>query len=151
MKRILLLFIASILTISAIEAKPKQMKEWKQGVLDIHHISTGRGQAIFFLMPDGNGRSAKLVSARIDSLRCQNQHTHGSFNNLLRIADTINEILFLIDDRSHQLRLINLSISHLKEMDVLSEYFVHDLICIINISDCGNRKRSMMCSHQNRL
>ena len=53
MKRILLLFIASILTISAIEAKPKQMKEWKQGVLDIHHISTGRGQAIFFLMPDG--------------------------------------------------------------------------------------------------
>lgn len=53
MKRIILAFVATILVTSAIEAKPKLMKEWSKGTLDIHHISTGRGQAIFFILPDG--------------------------------------------------------------------------------------------------
>src|SRR5690606_3315361 len=26
---------------------------WKEGVLDIHHISTGKGESAFFMLPDG--------------------------------------------------------------------------------------------------
>ena len=53
MKRFLLSAIALICALSAVEAKPKQLKAWSEGTLDIHHISTGRGPAIFFILPDG--------------------------------------------------------------------------------------------------
>ena len=53
MKRFLLSLLTIILTFSVVEAKPKQLKGWSEGTLDIHHISTGRGSAIFFIMPDG--------------------------------------------------------------------------------------------------
>ena len=51
MKRIVLTLIATIVALAAVEAKP--LKAWKEGTLDIHHISTGRGPAIFFILPDG--------------------------------------------------------------------------------------------------
>ena len=53
MKKISLITAALILAISAVEAKPKQLKPWCKGTLDIHHISTGRGPAFFYIMPDG--------------------------------------------------------------------------------------------------
>ncbi len=53
MKRTILVLACLILAIASVEAKPKQMKPWSKGTLDIHHISTGRGSAIFYLLPDG--------------------------------------------------------------------------------------------------
>ena len=53
MKRIIPLLALFALAVSAVEAKPKQLKAWSEGTLDIHHISTGRGSAIFFILPDG--------------------------------------------------------------------------------------------------
>lgn len=53
MKKISLIAVAIILAITSVEAKPKQMKEWSNGTLDIHHISTGRGPAFFYILPDG--------------------------------------------------------------------------------------------------
>lgn len=53
MKRIILTIVAAFITFTIVEAKPKQMKEWSEGTLDIHHISTGRGPAIFYILPDG--------------------------------------------------------------------------------------------------
>ena len=53
MKRLFLTIVVVIFALSAVEAKPKQLKPWSKGTLDIHHISTGRGSAIFYLLPDG--------------------------------------------------------------------------------------------------
>ena len=53
MKRTILVFACLFFIIAGVEAKPKQMKPWSKGTLDIHHISTGRGSAIFYLLPDG--------------------------------------------------------------------------------------------------
>lgn len=53
MKRFFVVAIAVILAISAVEAKPKYLKNWSEGYMDIHHISTGRGPSIFFMLPDG--------------------------------------------------------------------------------------------------
>ena len=53
MKRVFLTIVAVILALSAVEAKPKQLKPWSKGTLDIHHISTGRGSSIFYILPDG--------------------------------------------------------------------------------------------------
>ena len=53
MKRFLTVVAAIALAVSAVEAKPKYLKSWSEGYMDIHHISTGRGPAIFFMLPDG--------------------------------------------------------------------------------------------------
>lgn len=47
----LLMFFA---TFSCFAQKPgESMPEWKEGILDIHHINTGRGNSSFVRMPDG--------------------------------------------------------------------------------------------------
>ena len=53
MKRFFLSIVAVVLAFAAVEAKPKQLKPWSNGTLDIHHISTGRGPSIFYILPDG--------------------------------------------------------------------------------------------------
>ncbi len=60
MKRSILTLAAILFAAISIEAKPKMMKDWQEGYMDIHHISTGRGPAIFFILPDG---SRMLVDA----------------------------------------------------------------------------------------
>ena len=53
MKRILLLLSIFAFATTVLEAKPKCLKQWQEGYMDIHHISTGRGPSIFFMLPDG--------------------------------------------------------------------------------------------------
>ena len=53
MKRFILSLCTLFVAVIVVDAKPKQLKEWREGVLDIHHISTGRGSAIFYILPDG--------------------------------------------------------------------------------------------------
>src|SRR5687767_3408583 len=31
----------------------KPLPEWKEGMMDLHHINTGRGDAAFYILPDG--------------------------------------------------------------------------------------------------
>ena len=61
MKRIVLLLAMFAIVAMPVEAKPKKkgkrgveyLAPWTEGDLYIHHISTGRGSAIFFMLPDG--------------------------------------------------------------------------------------------------
>ena len=54
MKQVFIYITTALLLIAnAVDAKPKYMKNWQKGYIDVHHISTGRGPAIFFILPDG--------------------------------------------------------------------------------------------------
>ena len=53
MKQLILTIIATLLALASVDARPKPLKAWSEGTMDIHHISTGRGPAIFFILPDG--------------------------------------------------------------------------------------------------
>lgn len=48
----------------------------------------------------------------------QKQHTHRAVDHILRVANTLYKILFLIDQRCHQFRGIDLAVVHFKEMGV---------------------------------
>ena len=49
----ILLFICSVV-ITRAQVKPGDVyPDWKAGYMDIHHISTGKGECVFVLMPDG--------------------------------------------------------------------------------------------------
>ena len=60
MKRILFCAIALILSYSAYSQAQNTYKGWKKGELDIHFIYTGRGEAVFYIFPDG---TSMLVDA----------------------------------------------------------------------------------------
>lgn len=45
-----LLFVVGLLFS---QQKKVQIPSWQEGMLDIHHINTGRGDAAFFILPDG--------------------------------------------------------------------------------------------------
>ncbi|MBQ5875504.1 MAG: hypothetical protein IIW60_06495 [Alistipes sp.] len=53
MKRIILCAIAFMLSHSAFSQAEETYKGWKKGELDIHFIYTGRGEAVFYIFPDG--------------------------------------------------------------------------------------------------
>ena len=44
-------FLLSIMVVTA-QDKVGQLPPWEEGMLDIHHINTGRGDAAFFVFPD---------------------------------------------------------------------------------------------------
>ncbi len=48
-------FLCCLFIIGSIcsQAQGSALPEWTQGTLDIHHIHTGRGDAAFFILPDG--------------------------------------------------------------------------------------------------
>jgi hypothetical protein len=50
-KFILLVFSVGIQSLPAQQQTP-QLPPWEEGMLDIHHINTGRGDAAFFIFPD---------------------------------------------------------------------------------------------------
>jgi len=52
MKKLLLLTF-SLIFISCMYAQVKELPKWEKGELDIHFINTGRGNAAFYILPDG--------------------------------------------------------------------------------------------------
>lgn len=48
-----LLLIAAISTITAAQQPGQPLPPWQEGMLDLHHINTGLGDAAFYVFPDG--------------------------------------------------------------------------------------------------
>lgn len=56
MKKYKYLLVIQILLVSAFcysQGIHKQLPSWEEGMMDIHHINTGRGDAAFAILPDG--------------------------------------------------------------------------------------------------
>ena len=48
-----LVFILFISALCSAQSNGEQLPSWEEGMLDIHHINTGRGDAAFAILPDG--------------------------------------------------------------------------------------------------
>lgn len=53
MKNKSLVMIVFLLLLSMVKAQTNKLPPWSRGMFDIHHISTGRGNATFMVFPDG--------------------------------------------------------------------------------------------------
>lgn len=88
MKIILYVFLASLLS-SASVAQSK-LNEWKKGILDIHFISTGKGNAAFYIFPDGTNLLVDMGAlASTDSSRRARQVPDDSKSPAQWVADYI--------------------------------------------------------------
>ena len=54
-KTMSLIFVSfiSIITVFAQKSEEEKLSAWKEGEMEIHHIYTGRGEAVFCIFPDG--------------------------------------------------------------------------------------------------
>ena len=53
MRTIMGFLVWSVWSIVALGQEPTQLEPWRAGLLDIHHINTGKGECTFFVFPDG--------------------------------------------------------------------------------------------------
>lgn len=53
MKTIALLVLLSSCICGYAQELGRPLPPWKQGMLDLHHINTGRGDEAFYILPDG--------------------------------------------------------------------------------------------------
>ena len=57
---------------------------------------------------------------------------------LLRVANTVDEILFLVDDGGDELCGVHFAVLHLKEMRAAPDDVLYDLIGVIDLADGRN-------------
>ena len=69
----------------------------------------------------------------------------------MRVANTLYKILFLVDQRCHQFRGIDLTVVHFKEMGVGPDNLIHNSVCIVDLPYRCNGKGPVMGAHQNGL
>ncbi len=107
--------------------------------------------ATAFLFADGNRRSAESVARGINAFGGENQHAHRAVNQLLRVTDAVNEILFLVDNGGDQFRRIDFAVLHFKEMCIGFDNFFHNFIGIVDSADGGDGKCAVMRTDKNGL
>lgn len=86
MKKLLTVFILFTGLVSEAQqvAEPgKALPAWKEGYLDLHHINTGRGNAAFYILPDGT-----TVLFDAGELDPTNPRTTSKRNAVIRPNDT---------------------------------------------------------------
>jgi hypothetical protein len=95
MKKLLSLFaIITCLSTNAQQVAEigKPLTEWKEGYLDLHHINTGRGNAAFYILPDGT-----TVLFDAGELDPTNPRTTSKRNAVIRPNDTKHPYEWIAD------------------------------------------------------
>jgi beta-lactamase superfamily II metal-dependent hydrolase len=59
---------------------------WKEGFMDLHHINTGRGDAAFFVLPDGTTMLVDAGEATEDDLRTLSERNTPRYPNTSKLA-----------------------------------------------------------------
>ncbi|GLB51308.1 hypothetical protein NBRC110019_03470 [Neptunitalea chrysea] len=53
MKKLCITILTSLIGLNLLVAQVNTYPKWEEGILEIHHINTGRGDAAYFILPDG--------------------------------------------------------------------------------------------------
>ena len=105
-----------------------------------------------FLLSDGQRRTSQLIPHAENAPLSHDQHAHGSFNHVLRMADAVNHILFLVNQGCHQFRGVDVSIPHLHELGrSVVEQLLQQFRLIADLSNGGDGKGSVVGTHRQRL
>ncbi|WP_029279190.1 hypothetical protein [Pedobacter borealis] len=88
MKRIILILIALVFLQNSVKAQPnKPIPAWKEGNLDIIIFKTGRGDAIFTIMPDGTTMLSDPGELDLTDPRTESDRNSKAYPNASRYSD----------------------------------------------------------------
>ena len=104
------------------------------------------------LLADGDGGTAVAVPGGVDAFRCQEKHGHGALDPLLGVKESVYQTVLLVDQRGHQLRIVDLSAAHAHKVDVAVVIgLLYQLFGIADHPDCGQGIDSQMGTDQQGL
>ena len=111
-----------------------------------------RSTACIFLLADYKRSSSITVACCVNALPCHKKKGHRALDHFLGIADSLNNTVFLIDQRCRYLCRIHTATAHLQKMGMpVFEAFLYQSFYIIDLAYCCNCKISQMGTHQKRL
>lgn len=104
-----------------------------------------------FLFAEVDRCSALFIADGVDALGGEDQHAHRAVDDLLRIADAVDEVFFLVDDRGNKLRLVDDAVLHFKKVRVVFKDFACDFFGVIDLADRCDAEGAVMRTDQNGL
>ena len=111
-----------------------------------------RSTTCIFLFADYKRSSSITVACCVNALPCHKKKGHRALDHFLGIADSLNNTVFLIDQRCSYLCRIHTATAHLQKMGMpVFEAFLYQSFYIIDLAYCCNCKISQMGAHQKRL
>ena len=85
------------------------------------------------LLADGHRGAAQLVPGGVNALGGEEQHGHRAVDGLLGVADALQQVVLLVDDRRHQLRGVDVPAAHLQKVGVAGlEQGLDDLLGVVD-------------------
>ena len=113
-------------------------------------LKAGTESTVFFC--NNHRCTSHFISGSIDALRDQQKNGHGSVDQFLRILNSFYQVFFLVDDGSYKLCRVDISTAHFQKMSIcICKDLVADFFCVINFSNCGDRKCTVMRTNDQRL
>ena len=123
MKRLLFCAVLAFASIAA--ARSEELPAWREGYLDIHHISTGQGNAAFLVLPDGTtllidaGAADQEFARSVAPLKSFPPKPDGSRSPAAWIADYIHQ--FAPPGRKPEIDYALITHFHTDHMGTLTE------------------------------
>ena len=104
----------------------------------------GSAEGIVFLA-DNDRSTSHLIPGGVEAFRGEQQNRHGTIDQFLRVLQSFNQIIPLIDDRGHQLGRVDISTAHFQKMRMpIAENLHQDLFHVVDTTHRDNRIGAMM-------
>ena len=111
----------------------------------------GGAEGIVFFADD-DGSTSHLIPGGIETLRGEQQNCHGTVDQFLRILQSFNQIIPLIDDCRHQLGRVDISAAHFQEMRMSAAENLHqNLFHVVDTAHRDNGIGAMVGTDDQRL
>ena len=109
------------------------------------------GAIALLLRSDDHGRSAEAVACNVYTEGSEDHNARRAVDTLLRVADTVDEILLLGDERGDQLGGIDLAVMHLHKVTAVTDHLIGELLKVIYLADRSYGEGAVMRAHKHRL
>ena len=97
------------------------------------------GAETVLLFTDHDGSPAQFVAGQVDALGGHQHDGHGAVDDILRVADAVDQVVSFVDEGRHQLRSVDHSAAHFHELGAaLLQDLVGKRVDVVDASHCGD-------------
>ena len=111
-----------------------------------------RDAVAVFVLADEDRQAAELVARNDDAVLLKEHDRLGPFDDVLRVADALDDRLLAVDERAHELGRIHLARAHREELRVVvAEVAFDELVGVVDDAHGRDREEPEVGPQQERL